>query len=146
MPVIVLVVLAGCAIAGGDPCGASSATVERVIDGDTIVLTDGARVRYLLVDAPEVGTCYAAEATAYNRTLVLGRPIELAYDVECEDRYHRTLAYVTAGGVDVSRELVAHGYARVLHIPPNGSARIGEMQALEASARARRLGLWGACE
>lgn len=142
-----VLVLAGCAI-GGEPgatCGPTSATVDRVIDGDTIVLATGVHLRYVLVDTPEVGTCYAAEATAFDRALVDGAALELAYDVECEDRYHRTLAYVTANGVDVNRELVARGYARVLHIPPNGNARAAEFSALEAAARREQVGLWGAC-
>ena len=98
-----------------------------------------------IVDTPELGTCYAAEAAAYNHALVDDTPLELAYDVECEDRYRRTLAYVTANGIDVSRELVARGYARVLHIPPNGATRIAEFKALETGARAAQLGLWSAC-
>ena len=45
------VLAAGC---GGDsPCGATEATVTRVVDGDTIELDDGRKIRYLLVDTPE---------------------------------------------------------------------------------------------
>jgi micrococcal nuclease len=130
-------------------CGSGQATVERVIDGDTIVVTGGVRVRYLLADAPEIasgGDCYGANAAQFNADLVLGRRVELGYDTACQDMFGRTLAYVTVDGQDVSRLLVERGYACVLHIPPDGDARADEFRALEAAARAARRGLWGACD
>ena len=51
-------------------CGPSSATVEQVIDGDTIMLSSGEKVRYLLVDAPEItnghNDCYGQDAYQYR--------------------------------------------------------------------------------
>jgi micrococcal nuclease len=135
---------------GGASCGPRDAVVERVIDGDTIVLPGDVRVRYLLVDAPEAtaghAACYGASAARFNADLVLGRPIELSYDVRCQDLFGRRLAYVTAGGQDVNRLLVERGYACVLHIPPDGDARAGELEAVQAAARAGHRGLWGACD
>ena len=59
------------------PCGTTEAKVDRVIDGDTIVLTDGQKVRYLLVDAPETtlghDDCYGSNAAQFNSDLVLGK-------------------------------------------------------------------------
>jgi micrococcal nuclease len=140
--------LAGCSDAG--TCGPPNAIVERVIDGDTIVLTGGTIVRYLLVDAPETTDghteCYGALAAQFNADLVAGKPVELGYDTACQDRYGRTLAYVTAGGHDVNRLLVERGYACVLHIPPDGDARAAEFEAVAAAARAAGRGLWGACD
>jgi len=129
-------------------CGPSEAVVRRVIDGDTVELTTGERVRYLLVDAPEsTGTleCFGREALAENRALVEGRRISLRYDVECRDRYDRLLAYVTVDGIDVNALLVEEGYACSLVIPPNGSERAREFRVLEQAARASGFGLWGAC-
>jgi len=149
--------LAACAFAGlaacnasGSPCGARGATVERVIDGDTIVVSGGVKIRYLLVDAPETtnghDACFGANASQFNADLVLGKTVELAYDTGCQDMFGRTLAYVSVAGQDVNRLLVERGYACVLHIPPDGDARAGEFLALEAAARAARRGLWGACD
>jgi micrococcal nuclease len=125
-------------------------TVERVIDGDTIVGSGDVRIRYLLVDAPETTNghddCYGANAAQFNSDLVLGKTVQLDHDVECQDAFGRTLAYVTVGGQDVNRLLVERGYACVLHIPPDGDARAAEFQALESAARAARRGLWGACD
>jgi micrococcal nuclease len=154
-------VLAGCAglagLAGlpgchadGAACGPSEAIVERVIDGDTIVVTGDLKVRYLLVDAPEITDgrhdCYGANAAQFNSDLVLGKPVALDYDTVCDDRFGRTLAYVRVGGADVSRLLLERGYACVLHIPPDGDARAAELGAVEAAAKRERRGLWGACD
>jgi micrococcal nuclease len=143
-----LVQLAAC---GGDTtaCGPREATVERVIDGDTIVLSGDLRIRYLLVDAPEAtggrAACYGVNAAQFNADLVLGKTVELDYDGACLDSFGRTLAYVTVGGQDVNELLVERGYACVLHIPPGGDTRADEFTALEAAARTARRGLWGAC-
>jgi micrococcal nuclease len=146
---LVALVLPSCAEPGA-ACGPREAVVERVIDGDTIVVSGETRIRYILVDAPETtggrDDCYGASATQFNRDLVLGKAVQLAYDVECRDAYDRTLAYVTVGGQDVNKLLVERGYACVLHIPPDGDARAAEMQAAQAAARSARRGLWGACD
>lgn len=133
----------------GAPCGPARARVARVIDGDTILLEDGDRVRYLLVDAPETTgaevECYGPEATRFNRDLVEHREVDLLYDVECRDRYGRLLAHIFVDGLDVGAALVERGYACVLHIPPNGEERIAELRVLEADARRSGRGLWEAC-
>jgi micrococcal nuclease len=147
-----LAALAGCAACSdrGSPCGPREATVERVIDGDTIVVLGDVKIRYLLVNAPETtnghADCYGANASQFNTDLVLGKTIQLAYDVQCQDMFGRTLAYVTVDGQDVNRLLIERGYACVLHIPPDGDARAGELEAVEAAARTARRGLWGACD
>lgn len=128
-------------------CGPGVGTVARVVDGDTIDLESGERVRYLLVNAPEVGSgeCWAAEAMAFNAQLVEGRSVSLAYDGECTDRYDRLLAYVSVDERNVNALLVERGYACVLYLPPSGSARVDAFFALEATARSKALGMWGAC-
>jgi micrococcal nuclease len=139
----------GSGCAGDARCGPSEATVERVIDGDTIV-AGGVTIRYLLVDAPETtgghAACYGGNAAQFNADLVLGKTVELAYDTACDDRYGRALAYVTVGGQDVNRLLIERGYACVLHIPPDGDDRADELEAVQAAARSARRGLWGACD
>jgi micrococcal nuclease len=125
--------------------------VARVIDGDTIELASGEKLRYLLVDTPEstggAKDCFGAEAATLNRDVVEGQVVELTYDeAACTDRFGRTLAYVSVAGREVNRLLVERGYACVLHIPPGGDDRADAFSALEAAARAARRGMWGACE
>jgi micrococcal nuclease len=137
---------------GADAGGSSSAVVARVVDGDTIVLRGGERVRYIGMDTPESvkpGTpvqCYAKAASHENERLVDGQRVKLRYDAEREDRYGRTLAYVyrARDGLFVNAELVRRGYARQLTIPPNVEHE-DLFRRLASRARAHRRGLWRAC-
>ena len=144
-----LVVLAsGCSSPGSD-CGPSSGAVDRVIDGDTIVLTTGVKIRYLLINAPETTNghddCYGSNAAQFNSDLVLGKQVDLAYDVQCEDMYGRTLAYVSVDGQEVNTLMIQRGFACLLHISPDGDARAAEFKGYEDDAKAAKRGLWGAC-
>lgn len=125
-------------------------TVERIIDGDTLVISGEVRIRLIGVDTPEVDDdeCYADQATAFLTSLIqVGTEVELVYDVERFDRFGRTLAYVYRAddGLFVNAELMSEGYAQVLTIPPN-VAHADEFVALQQEARAKELGLWSACQ
>jgi micrococcal nuclease len=131
------------------------ARVQRVVDGDTIVVTVGGRterVRYIGMDTPESvkpGTpvqCYAKAASAENERLVAGESVRLVGDAEALDRYGRTLAYVyrKRDGLFVNAELVRRGYAKPLTIPPN-VAHEAEFRRLARSARTAGRGLWSRC-
>ena len=147
---LLLAPLAGAACSGtGSACGPDHAVVNRVIDGDTIVLDTGDKIRYLLINTPEDTTevqCYGPEATQLNTELVGGKEVNLAYDDRgCTDRYGRLLAYVSVQGREVNSLLVERGYACVEYIPPDGSDRVDEFKALQTQARADGRGLWVAC-
>lgn len=129
--------------------------VVRIVDGDTVELADGRIVRYLGVDTPEIAhnstqedDCYGQEATVYNSSMVLNKDIELEFDVEREDRYGRTLAWIwlvdNGGDRLLNEEIVFRGYAKVLIIPPNGMYE-DVLREAEDSAKDRNAGLWGAC-
>ena len=131
-----LLVLAGSAVP------AAPARVVRVLDGDTVVLESGERVRYLGINAPEAGEPFAAEATARNAALVRGRTVTLETDAEVRDQYGRLLAFVYVGGTSVSATLIQEGLAHVLLIPPNGK-HAEDLLALQREAREARRGIWG---
>lgn len=120
--------------------------VARVIDGDTIELQDGRKVRYIGIDAPEASRdeCFAAEAKAANARLVLGQPVRLERDVSDTDRYGRLLRYVHAGETFVNVQLVAGGFARAVTYPPDVRHR-DALRAAAAEAKAKRRGLWAGC-
>jgi micrococcal nuclease len=148
--------LAACGSGSGGGRASSSPTeakVVRVVDGDTIVVAPGGRVRYIGIDTPESvkpGTpvqCFAERASAFNRALLpAGERVRLVYDREHRDRYGRLLAYVyrVRDGLDVNAELVRRGYARTLTIPPD-TAHAGRFAALASDARRAGKGLWHAC-
>lgn len=127
--------------------------VESVVDGDTIVVAGGTRVRLLGVDTPETKDprkpvqCFGVEASAHTSSLVEpGTPVRLVYDVERLDQYGRTLAYVyrQVDGLFVNAALVAEGFALVATFPPN-VAHVEEFTALARVAREGGRGLWSAC-
>ena len=119
--------------------------VARVIDGDTIEMGDGSRVRYIGIDSPEAGDCYAAQATQRNKELVEGKMVGMAAEPQDKDAYGRLLRYVYVDdGVFVNLELVKGGYARAIYIVPDVSL-YPELKAAQDAARSAGLGLWGAC-
>ncbi|MEO8698867.1 MAG: thermonuclease family protein [Kofleriaceae bacterium] len=148
---LVAAALAGCGgSSDGSECGLSEGVVARVVDGDTIELETGEKIRYLMVNTPETtggkNECFGQNAVTFNTDLVLGKTVELEYDVQCKDMFGRTLAYVRVDGMEVNTLLVERGFACVLHIPPNGDDRADEFEALEDAAKAANRGLWAACD
>lgn len=123
------------------PGGLENATVAKVVDGDTIELTDGRRVRYIGINTPERDQPFYAEATAANRQLVEGRAVQLEFDVETFDQYGRSLAYVWVAGVMANLEIVNRGFANAYTVPPNVHYE-AEFRQAERVAREAGRGLW----
>jgi endonuclease YncB( thermonuclease family) len=131
-----------------------SGRVTDVVDGDTITIDRaGERVRYIGIDAPELGgdgrpgEPYSTQAAQANHELVGGREVELEPDprVPDRDKYGRLLRYVYVGRegkrVFVNRELVLRGLARA-HDYGEHPTRLGELEAAEQEAKSKGLGLW----
>lgn len=131
---------------------AKSYRVSKVIDGDTIEVFDEAGVnhlvRYIGIDTPEIdhgkdeSECLAIEASASNAKLVAGKTVNLTKDISDVDKYGRWLRYVTVDGIDVGRQLLLTGYAKVLSIPPD-LARKDDYKVARDTAKDNNLGLWG---
>ena len=133
-----------------------NATVERIVDGDTIVVLIGGRqetVRLIGIDTPESVAptrpvqCFGKEASLHlEAVLPEGTEITLVRDIEARDAYQRLLGYVvrSSDGLFVNLELVAAGYAAVLNYPPNDHYA-GVLGRAEADAVAAGRGLWGQC-
>lgn len=135
---------------------AELATVKRVIDGDTIELSDGRKVRYIGVDTPELHhptkgvQCFGKEAMEKNKELVEGKTIKMKKDVSETDRYKRLLRYIwvtsTSSGQDifVNEYLAREGYAFQSTFPPDVAHAELFRQAAE-EARINNRGLWKIC-
>ncbi len=103
------------------------AQVARVVDGDTLILRDGRKVRLVGVNTPETakpdspGEPLAEEAKAAVQSLLpLGSIVQLRFDHTPADRHGRTLAHVyTADGRNVGEELLTRGLASAITVPPN---------------------------
>ena len=120
-----------------------TAVVIRVIDGDTVEIEGGQRVRYIGIDTPEKGEYYFAEASQKNTELVLGKTVRLEKDASEVDRYGRLLRYVYVDDLFVNAELVHLGYARAVEYPPD-TKYAGYFSELEGYALALKLGVHAA--
>lgn len=126
------------------------ARVARVIDGDTVELDTGEKVRYIGMDTPETVDprkpvqCFGAEAARRNGELVEGKLVVLRKDISERDKYGRLLRYVWAGNTFVNLELVKEGYATAFTFTPDVKYA-SDFVAAEKEAREAKRGLWGAC-
>lgn len=123
------------------------AKVTKVFDGDTIEISDGVKVRYIGIDAPEVypeSECFSIEAKKENERLVLGKEIGMLKDKSETDKYGRLLRYVYTGDVMVNEALVKSGFARVMNVPPDDKYK-DLILISEKFARENKNGLWSKC-
>jgi micrococcal nuclease len=130
--------------------------VERVIDGDTLVVGNGERVRLIGVDTPETKhpnkpvEHFGKEAAAFTRRIVEGRRVRLEFDPANAARAHkdstqqrRTLAYVfLEDGALLNSEIIKQGYDFAYTRFP--FARMEEFRRLEREAKEHRRRLWKA--
>jgi len=133
-----LLLICGCA------APADTVKVVEVIDGDTITIEGGYRVRYIGIDTPEVypvAEDFGIEAWEANRALVEGKEVHLERDVSETDRYGRLLRYIYVNGIFVNAELVRLGLAEAKAYPPDTKYQdyLGE---LETEAREAERGMW----
>jgi len=105
------------------PSNREPALLISIVDGDTIkvMLEDGtvSTVRYIGIDTPERNEPRFALATQKNIELLTNSTITLIRDVSEVDKYGRLLRYVLADNTDVGRNLLQHGYAQLMTIPPD---------------------------
>lgn len=135
--------------------------VARVVDGDTLKLSNGERIRLIGVDTPELHYSskllrdakrthkdirviqeLGSEAKNFTSNLCLGKKVRLEFDVEKRDRYGRLLAYVyLEDGTFVNAKILEEGYGKTMTIPPN--VKYAEyFLKLQEKARAGNKGSW----
>jgi len=136
--------------------------VERVVDGDTLKIETGEKVRLIGIDSPEMHQSLkldrdaersstdkssiqklGTEAYKFTKKLVEGKRVSLEFDVQKYDKYDRILAYVYLkdDGTFVNAEIVKQGYASLLTIPPN-IKYADTFRKLYQEARENKRGLW----
>lgn len=124
------------------------AHVRRVVDGDTLLLTDRRRVRLIGADTPETVKPnhpvepWGPEATQFTKKFCAGGEIRLEYDAERTDDYGRTLAYVWVGDRMLNEELLRAGLARAEPQYHYDRQRKAGFLAAEQEAKAARRGIW----
>ena len=158
--VVVLAVLLAVvlSIAGAAPASVSVSAgqlgrIDHVADGDTVDLTNGARVRLVQIDTPEVYSrpeCYGTQASAVTKRLLPpGTLVRLTREpaTDSVDSYGHLLRYVTRirGRLNVNIHLVAVGAAAPYFYREHRGRYAARLTRLALHARRRHLGLWGRC-
>lgn len=125
--------------------------VVRVIDGDTIEIEGGMKVRYIGVNTPELHDprkpieCFGEVANNENKKLVEGKEIFIQKDISETDKYKRLLRYVWIGDIFVNDYLVRQGFAQVSTYPPDVRYTPQFLEA-QAEAKNNNRGLWKECQ
>jgi len=120
----------------------TEANVVRVVDGDTILLDSGEKVRFVGINTPEKWEYYYVEATVALRNLVGNQTVLLERDITDKDKYGRLLRYVyLLDGTLVNGLMVEGGYAKAYHYPPDVKHYDGFV-VLETEAKEAKLGIW----
>lgn len=142
------VILAFTQLASCRAAGEQWVNVRWVDDGDTIILADGRRVRYIGINTPEIRhedqspEPFGYQAQAFNKKLVYKQKVRLEFDRQMHDRYQRVLAYIfLPDGTFVNAKLVAEGYAFLL--PFRSNRRYASvLLKLQREAMAAGKGIW----
>ena len=125
-----------------------SARVLRVVDGDTLLLTDRRRVRLIGADTPETVKpdhpveAWGPEATQFTKDFCAGGAIRLEFDQQRKDDYGRTLAYVWVGQRMLNEELIRAGLARAEPQYHYDAQRKARFRTAEKEAKSARRGIW----
>jgi micrococcal nuclease len=122
------------------------ALVESIIDGETIVLDDGRKVRYIGVNAPKLHDSssygyYSLDSVNENIKLVEGKKVLLIKDTKEIDDSGNLLRYVYLGDLFINSELIKSGYAKAVVNPPN-TLKKQELIEAQEEAYANKLGIW----
>lgn len=128
---------------------AQSGRVAKVVDGDTLVLEGGERIRLIGVDTPETVhpekpvEYFGKEASSFTRQMAEGKPVRLEFDQQKKDKYGRSLAYVyLEDGTFLNAEIIKQGYGFAYTQFP--FRYLEEFREYQRQARLQKLGLWGA--
>ncbi len=98
---------------------ADTLKVLKVVDGDTVELSNGEKIRLIGINTPEKGQPYFKDAKDTLEMLILEKEVRLELDVSQKDMYGRTLGYLFIGDQFINQNMIESGYAMVDTVPPN---------------------------
>jgi micrococcal nuclease len=123
--------------------------VYRVIDGDTVELDGGERVRLIGIDTPEIRdhrpevAAMALQAKVFLRGVAEGKKVRVEFDQRKKDKYGRTLAYLyLEDGTFINASMVKEGFSAALTKYP--FKFMEDFRGYERQAREAGKGLWAA--
>ncbi len=122
--------------------------VERVVDGDTLVLANQGRIRLIGANTPETVMPnhpvepWGPEATEFTKRFVAGGEVRLQFDGRRQDKYGRFLAHVWVDGRMLEEELLRAGLATAETKYRYSAEAKDRFRAAESEARAAGRGIW----
>ena len=144
------VFVVGAFLIGGAPTAYAASNVSKVVDGDTITMSNGEKVRLIQIDTPELASkeCYGIQAKSeLTKLLNQAGEVSLTSDPNLDevDKYGRLLRYVFIGNTNLNLKLIEIGAAAPYFY--RGEKGIYAEQLLKAAqtAQKRKLGMWGMC-
>ena len=144
------VFVVGAFLIGGAPTAYAASNVSKVVDGDTITMSNGEKVRLIQIDTPELASkeCYGIQAKSeLSKLLNQAGEVSLTSDPNLDkvDKYGRLLRYVFIGNTNLNLKLIEIGAAAPYFY--RGEKGIYAAQLLKAAqtAQKRKLGMWGMC-
>jgi len=111
--------------------------VDRVIDGDTFVLTNKQEIRLMSVNAPEISLCGSTEATEKLKSLILGKKVRLEGDLN--DHFGRFLALVYVDDQLINKEMILSGWTR---FTSTASSESENLKAAFQKSKTEKLGVF----
>ena len=97
-----------------------SGVCTKVVDGDTIYLDNGEKIRFVGVNTPERGVEGYITSKNFVQKLCLNKKVGIDVDdSKHSDRYGRTLGVVIVDGKNVNEMLLKEGLAEIMYIPPS---------------------------
>jgi micrococcal nuclease len=116
--------------------------VTYVIDGDTLDIGTGERIRLSGINTPESGECFYQEAKNALHNLTYGKQVHLEQDIDTRGKYGRKLAYIYMGKKMVNEQLVSQGLAKVYDKYNSTTKRYEQLKEIENVAKGKQLGVW----
>ena len=144
------VLILGASLIGAAPTATAVSNVAKVVDGDTITMSNGEKVRLLQIDTPELASkeCYGNEARiALVKLLNQSGKVNLTADSRLDkiDRYGRSLRYVFIGKTNLNLKLVEIGAAAPYFYRSEKGVYAAQILKAAQTAQKLGLGLWSAC-
>ena len=131
-----------------DALEAGTYRIQRVVDGDTLLLDNRCRVRLIGADTPETVRPnypvepFGPESTQFTTRFVAGGEVRLQFDGPRKDKYDRFLAHVWVGDRLLEEELLRAGLAVADTQYHYSAAMKDRFRRAEAEAQAAHRGIW----
>ena len=130
-----------------EPTKSQASQVAKVVDGDTLILSNGEKVRLIGVDTPEMAhplkpvQYFAKEASSFTKKMVEGKEVRLEFGWQRRDKHERLLAYVyLKDGTLLNAEIIKQGYGFAYTRFP--FKYLEEFRLYQKKAKENRQGLW----